>query len=254
VDDRILFAPWPWAPTPEVVGRWPAVRVLLQRLREKWPLDLVRWPTIKGETDDSEDARETMRHVLSAALRAEHHIVANGMGDYWLEVLARNPPQSVTATTLVASPGTLLASGGSLAESSVRVLRMEMSRRPGALLPALFQGAEPGLVESLVHQVEETTDQLLVSRLIAESLEDMDDHSGRWVIDVPALYLAPAALLPGHEPMERAFKTFFPRTAVSELALWGLKMQEEDAGDEFADKVIPFIQKVIAERAKVEPG
>ncbi|HEX5914930.1 MAG TPA: hypothetical protein VFY54_17565, partial [Rubrobacter sp.] len=79
-------------------------------------------------------------------------------------------------------------------------------------------------------------------------LDNTADQAGRWVIDIPALYLASAAPLPGGEGMEKAFRTFFPRARSDELNLWGVKMHEEAAGHEFADKVIAFIETVIAGR------
>jgi hypothetical protein len=65
-----------------------------------------------------------------------------------------------------------------------------------------------------------------------------------------ALYLPTTSRRPGYEDTAKVFRTFFPRGEVKEVRLWGVKMHEEAAGHEFADKVIAFIDRVIADREK----
>lgn len=248
-DDRILFAPPVWAPDPDVLARWPAVRAFLQRVQEHWPVDVVRWPTIKGEPQQ-DPTGAGMWAAVARVLRPEHHVVFYSMAEAVLDQLHRKPPRSVTATSFVASRGTMLAAGGSLAASTVQMM-VEASLRPAQLLPSLFQGADPALIESILKQVEETTkDRHILEWIARRRLAEEEDHSGRWVFDIPALYLASAAPLPGREGMEKAFRTFFPRARSQELELWGVKMHEDAAGEEFAGKVIAFVQEVIAEREK----
>lgn len=239
MDDRILFVPPVFAPDPDVVGRWPAVRVFLQRVQEIWPVDVVRLPTIKGESGEFPAA-------LAGPLKPQHHIVAYSLADIALPALSAQPPRSLTTTSFVASRGTMLASGGSLAASSAQMM-FEVSLRPAQLLPSLFQGADVAQVDSILAEVEETRDRAMMERVV-EAMGAMTDHTGRWVIDVPALYLASAAPLPGREGMENVFRTFFPRARSDELTLWGVRMHDEAAGHEFADKVVAFVEEVIAER------
>jgi hypothetical protein len=49
MDDRILLVPPTWSPDPGVLESWPSPQALLRRLRSSYPVDILRWPSLKGE-------------------------------------------------------------------------------------------------------------------------------------------------------------------------------------------------------------
>jgi hypothetical protein len=70
-------------------------------------------------------------------------------------------------------------------------------------------------------------------------------------LDIPVLFLTSSATLThGKEERFEVFRRYAPGARHKELKEWGARLHEEAGGHELADKVIPFIQEVIAQRQR----
>jgi hypothetical protein len=248
VDDRILFIPTVWAPNPESFERWAAARILLERLRAFLPVDIFIWPTAR-RGQPPETGIENANQAIRASLRANHHVVAPGHGDTLLAALDTRfvELRSLVVAGFFPSPATLRACGldsmSGAMEGVYHTLRLGVAQ----LVPISMQGASEEEIQEIVNLFEGDVDRgRLQSAIdlgsIYNALEDPP------LVSVPALYLTLPLAIPGAEEMADLFRRFVPNTEVHSLSVWGLQQHREEGGIELAEKVIAFIQRVIAER------
>jgi hypothetical protein len=243
VDDRILFLPPFFAPDPDVLEGWPAFDVLLQRLRERWPVDLLRWPTLLGEKVEG-TGWAALSNALFRELRPEHHLVNWGATPAidWL-LLAGMPVRSLITSDFQPDPGALDALDRQ-AEATAILARIAIAATPAQIIPGCMVGAKPEFVSAAVEAVEATLDRALVFQLVND--RQYTDRRGRRHFDAPALYLS-------HREPPKAdswlvlFRSAVPDTRV-EYVREAYGWHKRENGEEFADKAIPFIEEVIAQR------
>ena len=72
--DRILLIPAVWAPDPSVFEKWPALRALMQRLRAFLPVDILLWPSLKGQARE-DSAVKSHEQAIRRQVRAVHHVL-----------------------------------------------------------------------------------------------------------------------------------------------------------------------------------
>jgi hypothetical protein len=115
---------------------------------------------------------------------------------------------------------------------------------PGQAFPVLMEGADPRQVHSIVSALEGVMDRQAHIEVTADFIET--DFLGKARVDVPILCLEPATNVPSAPPDLLRYLASDVREG--RLQEWGTRLQDEEGGHELADKLIPFIQQVIAER------
>jgi hypothetical protein len=246
MEDRILLVPPPWAPDPEVISRWPTAQVLLARLTAFWPVDMLRWPSLKGKKWPGKGYRRAI-NAFRAQLRAEHHVLdPSGMGvRAFLGARGWEKARSFACVGFYENPQTLEARGATVTASATRLRFQFGGAGPSQVLPFVMAGADEAFLQQAIRQVGETLDREWQEEALASSDTDQVEEG---VLVIPCLFLEP----PTPHDIEGAFEAF-RRYALNArrdyLAEFGLKLHEEAGGHELADKVIPFIEGVIAARA-----
>jgi hypothetical protein len=247
-DDRILFLPPIWAPDPDVIGNWPAFQALLQRLSGTWPVDFVRWPTLRGEAVEG-TGWEAAANALRRSLRPEHHVVGYAFGALQILIaLAEKPPRSLIHSFLRVTPGTLEAAGYEAAAVTQRA-RLAIVTTPAQALAGAMRGARPETIRAAAAALEATLDRSILLQLMNDPVQDRDIRGSFRPLDIPALCLLQRTRHSdsvGEINLEfgRAFLPSVQVDFVRETYGW----HRREPGEEFADKAIPFIQEVIAQR------
>jgi hypothetical protein len=244
VDDRILLVPPDWTPDPAVYCRWPMVHACLEKLQSFLPVDHFRWPSLPGEPCEG-DPQECVIQAFGSQLRRDHHVLCFVANEVVLSALVRNPVRSLTTATFIPSPATAAGRDDTLA--AALTAQNVISRKLSQIVPMIMQGADVAEVDRVIADLRRTTNYDFVARLrdaVVNKPRAPDPLS-----DLPTLYLSPAlGINPGEEPIFAIFRSFVPGARHDFLTEWGLRLHEEAGGQELADKVIPFIQKVIVGR------
>ena len=243
MDDRILLVPPEWAPDPGIYARWPTVHATIERLGTFLPVDHFRWPSLPGEPCDG-DPQDCLIDAFRDQLRPVHHVICFVASELILLALSRNPVRSLTTTAFIPSPATVV---GDDVLATALTAQNVISRKLSQVVPLIMQGATAEEVERVIADLRRTSNYDFVVRLRDSFVSSPKAPDGP--IDIPALYLSPAVQVnPGEEPIFAIFRSFVPGAQRGFLTEWGLRIQEETGGHELADKVIPFIEEVIAAR------
>jgi hypothetical protein len=243
MDDRILFLPLPWTPDPAVYEKWPASRALLSRLRSFLPVDTVIWPTLKGQ-EVVGDTQDCMANALRARLRPEHHVLSVVSSNWLLEVLGETRARSLVASGFFPSPSVMAARGDTtLASAMLGTLSVFLN--PTQFMRVVMTGADDFVIEQAARDVRLTFDRDLLERIWADPRTN--DRPPR-TLSIPTLYLTLPVRTPGADEVFAYFRSVVPGARHDELHEWGFHLQEETGGHELADKVIAFIEEVIAAR------
>jgi hypothetical protein len=254
-DDRILLVPVFFASAPRVFEKWPAVRVLLARLRGFLPVDIHLWPSAEGSPrTGASEGFDAILARLRGSIKPNHHVVDLGTGgEFLLTVLARQPARSLVVAGYQPMPATVELTGDSTLANAMRFIgqarRTNLGERtnPEPLVRMTMQGLDEKQIAEVVRDIEEHVD---LSRGPGSELMTGTSLLTDEVVDLPALHLLLPVPLPGIERTFEFFKKHVPRARTEPLEVWPLRVHEEEGGHELADKVIPFIQSVIAEREK----
>jgi hypothetical protein len=246
VDDRILFIPAPFAPDPAVLTEWPALRALFQRLNAFLPLDVALLPTLLSQPHTGDDPFASVADAVRRQLRPEHHVLTIGspLGPV-LQVLGEQPARSHVAVGFVPTAALMQASSDRLLASAFDAIRAT-SRNVSQLVQLAMQGAQADEIERVIGDVKQTLDLDYYHALVAA---EWSSELRIAPSSIPTLYLSYQVALPGGEELLAIFRRYAP-AAVDGGALreWGRRIHEEAGGHELADKAIPFIQEVIAQR------
>ena len=245
MDDRVLLVPPTFAPDPAVLRSWASTGVLMARLEERWPLDFVRWPTIKGEPAIG-SGWEILVHPVQAVATPQHHVVDISFGGGSLAVSLRDtPPRSLAVAGFVGTLASLRAAGYPELAEAARVSQTIITR-PGQFLPFIMQGAGEHDIELAERQLDATLD----SELLAEVFEVVADvhFADLATLDVPAVFFCVPPPFPGGDVEYEMYQSLVPGVRRDELATWPGQIHLPEGGNELADKVIPFIEEVIATR------
>ena len=177
-------------------------------------------------------------------LQPVHHVLCFVGSEVILLALSRKPIRSLTTTAFIPSPATVV---GDDVLATALTAQNVISRKLSQVVPLIMQGATEGEVESVIADLRRTSNYDFVAGLRDDFVSK--PRAPERPLDIPALYLSPAVQVnPGEEPIFAIFRSFVPRAQRGVLTEWGLRIQEEDGGHELADKVIPFIEEVIATR------
>jgi phosphotransferase system HPr-like phosphotransfer protein len=208
-------------------------------------VDIFRWPWLRGQEPSGSDPEQVVER-LEAAIRPQHHLVDLGTGSELLLIaLGRRPARSLSVAGFFASAATLKTAGEhGLAAAVLAVTALSVT--PAQIVRIAMQGAAEDETRAAVTSVEASVDKELFANVIRRY--HATDFTGRVQIDLPALYLQMLVPVPGSDRLDQVFKRMAPAAEMGELELWPSQVYEEAGGHELADKVIPFIQKVIAER------
>ena len=245
MDDRILFVPPVFAPDPDVLRSWASTGILIARLEERWPVDFVRWPTLKGESRAGAGWGMLVNTVRGIA-RPEHHVVDISFGGGSLVVaLEATPPRSFCVAGFVGTLATLRDAGHpELADATQ--LSQSIMTRPGQFLPFIMEGASREDVEIAERQLEATLDKELLAAVF-EAVADVL-VVGLATLEVPSMFFVLPAPFPGGEIEYEIYRTLAPGIERADLSIWPGRLHLPDGGNELADRVIPFIHEVIAAR------
>ena len=245
--DRILLIPAIWAPDPLAVKKWPGVQALIERLRACLPLDIFAWPTLRGEPHQ-EGAMAGVRDAFRRQVRPVHHVVdlsalpelffwAMGGPSVRSHVVAGFLPTHAISHE-AADPGLITAL------NAVRQILM----RPTQIVPVTMQGAAEADIEGAIAEITPTFDSGFLDRIYEEdsAMAAVSITPSR----VPTLYLFQAFGLPGEEDFFEIFRRYAPNAEEDAGGFrdWPIHLHQQASGHELADKAIPFIQRVIAER------
>lgn len=248
MEDRILLIPAGFAPEPEAMVDLAAFRALLRRLEEFLPLDIFRFPWLKGE-EPCEPDPVALAERMAQAIRPEHHVVDIGTGaEILLTALSQRPARSLVVAGFLSSEATLRGCGEPSVAASVAAISA-LSLNPTQIVPLVMAGADDALVQGVMRKVEASVNKDLFAASIRR-FNDID-YTGTLRLTLPTLYLNIAFPLAGADTLFEVFRAHVPGAASETLHEWPMRLQEEGAGHELADKVIPFIEGVInARRAR----
>ncbi|MEX2237710.1 MAG: hypothetical protein WEB00_09270 [Dehalococcoidia bacterium] len=244
-DDRVLLIPSEALPDPALMERYAAPRALLRRLRAFLPVDFAVFPTLRGnqEAAASWTSWEDVNGFTRAAVEPQHHTVDLTGVIFNLEAVGG--ARSHTLVGFGINPGTLAARGYPLlATASEAIGKLLMN--PSQLITVLLQGAEEETIQVAIREAEAAVDRGVIDRLAQLVPTDQDLSSVR--LDIPTLYLELPLPFPGPEARLEILQSMVGDLTQDVLAEWPLHLHEEQGGHELADKLIPFITKVIAER------
>ena len=242
MDDRILLIPPGFAPDPGSIDELASIRVLSQRLSELMPVDLYRWPWLRGQERCSSDPHEVAVR-LEQEIRPEHHVVDLGTGtELLLLALSRRPARSLCVAGFFASVATLKAAGEPELAAAVAAITA-LSVNPAQIIPVVMQGADEQQSAAAAARVEGTLDKVLFAEVIQRyhCIEFREPAE----IRVPALYLHISFPVPGSDRFFPLFRRWVPAARRADLIEWPTRVHLEQGGQELADKVIPFIQGVM---------
>jgi hypothetical protein len=221
------------------------VQALLERLRTFLPVDHFRWPSLPGEPCEG-DPQDCLVEAFQAQLQPVHHDLCFVASELILLALSRNTPRSLTTTAFIPSPATVVDDD---VLATALTAQNVISRKLSQVVPLIMQGANEAEVERVTADLRRTSNYDFVARLRDAFVTH--PRAPERPLEVPVLYLSPALQVnPGEEPIFTLFRSFVPEARHGSLTEWGLRIHEEDGGHELADKVIPFIQGVIAAREK----
>ena len=244
MDDRILLVPFGLTPDPRSYETWASPRILLTMLKGFLPVDIFRWPHLKSEKPIGY-GWEAMAEAFRAQIRPEHHIVDVGTGNpILLQAAATIGARSLITVGFLETVPTLEARGDT-AMANVMRLQYDLSEAGAAqVIPLLMQGADEDYLAAAIREVNESIDQTRKNQSPRVS-ETQGSPIEAGILEIPSLFLDPPLYLDGTFEL---FKHYAPAARRDTLKGWGTRVHEEDGGRELANKVIPFIQEVIAAR------
>jgi class 3 adenylate cyclase len=245
VDDRILLIPPLYAPDWNVIETWPAGHAFSLRLKAFLPLDILLWPTLKGQRCEGDTPTEWVLNALRRQIRPEHHVLAIVSGEALLMALGEHPARSLIISGFFPSPTALAARGeNTLAGAMVGV--QAILSNPLQLMRAVMAGADEDVVERAAHEVALSLDRPVLENVQAD--EPLRNPQTAATLSLPTLYLRLPTPTPGMEERFAFFRSYIPDARHDELHEWGLHMHQEEGGHELANKVISFIEEAIASR------
>lgn len=242
-DDRILLVPAGFAPGLETMDILPTFRALRRRLAEFMPVDVYRFPWLHGE-EACEGSPEGVASRIAEGIRAEHHVLDLGTGaEILLLALTRRPSRSLVVAGFFSSEATVRGAGQPSVAAAVAAMSA-LSVNPAQIMPLVMAGADEDLVQRVLASVDASINKALFAEVIRRFHET--DFNGALRLTIPALCLEIAFPVPGADRLLDVFRDHVPGAASDVLHEWPMRLHEEAAGHELADKVIPFIEGVIA--------
>jgi hypothetical protein len=118
--------------------------------------------------------------------------------------------------------------------------------RPGQFLPFIMQGASAQEIETAERQLEATLDKEALEGIFEEVADVVFPEIV--TLEVPAVFFVLPPPFPGGQVEYEIYQEMVPGIRRDELTIWPGQIHLVDGGHELADKVIPFIQEVIAAR------
>lgn len=243
MDDRILFVPPVWCPDAAVFEDWPSVRAVMRRLRPLMPVDILRLPTLRGMPREGQGVECTLNTVRTQ-LRPEHHVIDAGgtAGEALLLALSTQPARSLTLCGFYPHPGHPEFDDDRSAAAIYTTIVSVMLSGPAQMVPIVMSGAEEWQIAETVARVDRSLDREVLEEI--QWREPMECGT----VDLPALLLSLPAPVPMGEAAFRVLQRIAPNVRRDALTLWSTRVHEGDGGEELADKVIAFIETVIADR------
>jgi hypothetical protein len=244
--DRILLIPTAWAPDPSVFEKWPALRVLMERLRAFLPLDILLQPSLKGQPRE-DSAAKTYERAIREQVRAVHHVLdLSGLPQNFLRAMADPAIRSLVVAGFIPSQSFAQEAGDPLLVTALQVVR-GVTTNPAQMVPLTMQGADEADIQRAIADLN----QILDVDFLRRYTDERRAAGGTSIpsCQAPALYLSISFIIPGGERLFELFRRMAPRAEDGgQLHEWPSQLQKESAGQELADKAIPFIERVIAER------
>jgi hypothetical protein len=246
MDDRVILLQPAFAPDPDFFHIWPAFRVLRERLLRRWPVDIFRWPCLNGEQLQG-GPWECQVAAINQQVGECHHVVDLGTGGTpLLLAMARKPGRSLVAAGSWPSPATIAARGYADQAKALGAI-FTIGSNPGQIIPAIMQGADEQTLSRSIEAALASCDRSVLEWMWGRDYQEID-LTGQGLVTIPSLYIAIPVQIAGPEELFDVFQSFAPAAERDEVVDWGIHVHEESGGRELADKVIPFIEKVIAAR------
>jgi hypothetical protein len=248
VDDRILFVPPSWSPDPAVLEMFAAFQALLARLRAFLPVDIFIWPWLKTQKLTG-TGTECLFNAIRDQVRPHHHVLQapSGYGEAFLEVLAERQPRSLVVFGFNPSLRTVALLTGGATPPGLQAFWEVSLRDATQLLRLVMAGADEADIQRIAQARDRSYDRELA--LAVGSEFEIREPAAVQTLDVPALYLSATEILSTSKDERFAvFRRYVPGARHEELKESAPRWYEEAGGHELANKVIPFIQEVIAQR------
>jgi hypothetical protein len=247
VDDRILFVPPVWCPDAAVFERWASVRAFMRRLRPIMPVDILRWPTLKGMPREGQGVDCTL-NAMRTQLRQEHHVVDAGgtAGEALLQVLSTSPARSLTLCGFYPHPGNPEFDEDPEAATIYRTIVSVMVSGPAQMVPIVMGDAAEWEVVDTVARIDRTLDREVLQEI------QWQQPMTCAALSTPTLLLSLPVPVPMSEAAYEVLRRVVPGVRRDSLTLWGTRVQEGDGGEELAAKVVAFVDSVISQREQAE--
>lgn len=246
-DDRILLIHSNWAGGPNVRRLFPAMTAVDERLEAFLPVDHWTWPFHEGRKVD--DPVAWLDQQVAQLATSQHHIVDLG-GSASERLFSRlhekgRVPRSFILAGFYGRPATLRAAGLPDA-AAFQEVAMQVTSNPQQIVGVVTQGADEATREAIVRALQADVDYASMRKLMdwARELSALRDLP---TLDCPALYLELPVGVPQYD-VAALLRGYLPNLRTDSLELYGSNLHEADGGHEVADKVLPFIKEVIAER------
>jgi hypothetical protein len=244
--DRILLIPVIWAPDPTAMKNWTGVQALMERLRACLPLDIFAWPTLRGEQHVA-GALDSVRDAMRRQVRPVHHVLdCSTLPEYFFWAMGDPPVRSHVVAGFMPMRGISHEAGDPLLVTALEAVRTMLSS-PSRIVHLTMQGAGEAEIKGAIAQMMPTYDSDLFRRIFEEESEmtAVSITPSR----APTLYLFQPFGLPGEEDFFEIFERYAPNAEEGgSLHEWPVHLHQQASGHELADKALPFIQRVIAER------
>lgn len=228
-------------PDPEISLDWPAPRAARGRLEALLPIDVFRWPALRGEV--SADTVDDLVDRFAAAIKPGHHAVdvSGTAGELLLSALTRRPAKSLTLVGFFPSPATLAALG--LGEHApIMGAAYAIAANPAQILAVSWPGLGDEELARIVGQIEAGLDKAALTRILAEVART--NFADRIRVTIPTLYLPTPLPIPKDLGLE-VLPRYVSDLRTGALSASGLGMGDEASGYELADRIVEFITEVM---------
>lgn len=237
---NVLFVPG-WFFSARVCEQMPGPSRALTDLRAAHgAVDVFEWPCIKAGPDVAptwEAAADALAETFSHGL---HVVVAGGDSPIVLAALARSEARlgSLAVAGIRPPPATLRALGfDDLADATSALYRVDHAYQ---FLRLLMDGAAEDTIAHWAETMDGDIDWPYAVQFRA-SYEQLNLLREEVRVDMPVLYLDPAARVVGYTEMREVFLRWAPEAAMQDLDLWPGKLHEPESGRDFSSRVTAFI-------------
>ena len=246
--ERLLLVP-PWAFSPEATRLIPATRAARAALEERFEIDIVRWPMIRGEQLANKTWEAAVIAIERLLTPGCHVVCTGGSATSAIEAISRDGSRagSLVIEGLLLPQATLLAAGFDNLAALVPLV-LPQDKAWAHQVARLILAEAPDEASRLADQIVNDVDWDVV-RTLSRSWASWNMFDDMPQVSVPTLFLAAGLPVAGYDETLALLRRFAPDTEVGQLQLWPTRNDLSEAGIELAEKVISFIDRTRATAA-----